>query len=107
MRYIALVTVSMLLVSCAGVQAATVTLVDGQTVQGHQVLLAYGKFRLRDEQGRDAGQWPIDAVTAVTFDKVAEASDPGENVGWVYFVGGRVRGTVESFDGDTLAVTSR
>lgn len=108
MRQAIAIAVSVLLAAgwAAAAPAATVTLVDGQTVQGKSVTLAEGKFQLLDEQGQAAGQWEIDGVAAVAFEKPSEIPDPGDKVGWVQFVGGRVRGTVESFDGDVFTVTS-
>ena len=99
--------VSVLLAACgaATLSAATVALVDGQTVQGKSVTLAEGKLRLLDEQGQVAGQWEIDSVAGVLMEKPSEPAESGEKVGWVQFVGGRVRGTVESFDGEIFAVT--
>jgi NPCBM/NEW2 domain-containing protein len=81
----------------------TVRLVDGSAKTGATPILADGKLTLSAADGKTVGSWVIESVARIEL-PAPSAAAPGDSMGWVDVVGGRLRGVAQSFDGDHFAV---
>lgn len=94
----------LVLAASAGRAAVTVTLVDGSTRQGESFTLAEGRLALKSAD-REIGTWSVADVAHVDLGCPDAEADADES-GWVYVVGGALRGDVQDFDGKVFTVVS-
>ena len=105
MRTMTIIVVMLALGAGTAGAAVTVRTADGQVATGEQIGAAAGKLTLTGADGAAVGSWAVEDVARVELGE-AQAPEATGEAGWIYLSGGALRGTVKSFDGDSVVVAS-
>lgn len=92
-----------MLVTATVAADVAVRLVDGSVKTGATPILADGKLTLNAADGKTVGSWAMENVARIEL-PAPSAAAPGDSMGWVDVVGGRLRAAAQSFDGDYFVV---